>query len=222
MKPDGHSSALEERAIPGLHEAAFATLYRQRPPPASVIDLGAGSGAWANRLSKSGYSVTAVERDGKQYRGSAPLVIANLNRDFAHLLAGPVDVVTCLEVIEHVENPRHLLRESRTLLAQDGMLLVTTPNFESVAGRLRFLWTGELRHFGRDPRFNEPTHISPLHTLMFERAVADAALRIRGHRFNSSHATGSRWPFLALARLLRPMLRGALGGDNHIYVLEPG
>jgi SAM-dependent methyltransferase len=214
---------LEERTIPGLHARVFEMLRGHCLPPAEVLDLGAGSGAWANRLADHGYRVTAVERDSAGYRGAAPLLVADLNKAFSSLFGGRrFDLITCLEVIEHVENPRHLLREARSLLKSGGLLIVTTPNFQSVVGRLRFLWTGELRHFGRDARFNEPTHISPLHTLMFERALADSGLSVREHAYDRLKASGSRWPFRLIASMLEPVLRGSKGGDTHIFVLAVG
>jgi SAM-dependent methyltransferase len=214
------SQDLTERTSPGLHSVVFATLRRARPAPARVLDLGAGSGAWANRLLEAGYDVTALERPDGGYAGSAPLVVGDLNQDFASRLhSRAFDLLTCIEVIEHLENPRHLLREARRLLAPNGLLVVTTPNIESTAGRLRFLWTGELRHFGRDPVFNEPTHITPIHTLMFERALRDVGLRVVEHGYEEELASGSRWPFRALASVLDPVLRGPRGGNNHIYVL---
>jgi SAM-dependent methyltransferase len=188
-----------------------------------VLDLGAGTGAWSNRLFDAGYQVISLERAGAGYAGSAPLVTADLNEDFASQLGSQrFEVVTCIEVIEHLENPRNLLRGARRVLASGGMLLVTTPNIESTAGRLRFLWTGELRHFGRDPVFNEPTHITPIHTLMFERALEEVGLRVLEHGYEESLASGSRWPFRVVASLLDPLLRGPRGGNTHIYVLAEG
>ena len=211
---------LAERTSPGLHGLVFETLRRVRPPPARVRDLGAGTGAWANRLRDSGYEVTALERPDGGYVGSAPLVVGDLNDEFASRFdTRHFDLLTCIEVVEHVENPRNLLRGARRLLAPGGLVVVTTPNIESTAGRLRFLWTGELRHLGRDPAFNEPTHITPIHTLMFERALVDVGLRVVEHGYERELASGSRWPFQVLACVLNPLLRGPRGGNNHIYVL---
>jgi 2-polyprenyl-3-methyl-5-hydroxy-6-metoxy-1,4-benzoquinol methylase len=209
---------LEERTIPGLHSLVFDKVRTRRPPPASVLDLGAGTGAWANRLLAAGYSVTAIERPYGGYRGNAPFVAADLNTDFLGLLGErKFDLITCLEVIEHVENPTQLLRSVRHLLASNGLAVFTTPNFESTAGRLRFLWTGELRAFGKDPRFNEPSHISPIHSLLFQKALASAGLAIVEASFDRPLASGSRWPFRLAARLLDPFLRGSRGGDIHLF-----
>ena len=73
-----------EKAPPGVHEAAFVTLQRFSPLPARVLDLGAGTGAWAKRLSSAGYTVTAVDNNAVEWAlTSIPLVNCDLNYEFA-------------------------------------------------------------------------------------------------------------------------------------------
>lgn len=43
---------------------------------------------------------------------------------------GSIDVATAFSVIEHVENPVSFLREVRALLANDGQLILSTPNLK--------------------------------------------------------------------------------------------
>jgi hypothetical protein len=43
------------------------------------------------------------------------------------ILSGQYDLVTCLEVIEHLFNPLHLLGQIKNVLAPSGALLLTTP-----------------------------------------------------------------------------------------------
>jgi hypothetical protein len=54
---------------------------------------------------------------------------------------------------------------------------------------------------------------------MFERALLDVGLRVVKHGYEQELASGSRWPFRALASVLDPLLGGLRGGNNHIYVL---
>jgi len=42
-------------------------------------------------------------------------------------LVGEYDLITCLEVLEHLMNPLRLLREIRGVLARDGKLILSTP-----------------------------------------------------------------------------------------------
>ena len=41
-----------------------------------------------------------------------------------------------LNLIEHVESPSELLKKAKSLLARDGILLIKTPNFESLDARI--------------------------------------------------------------------------------------
>jgi len=49
------------RAIPGTHELGVATALRYVSPGARTLDLGAGSGALAERLQAAGLQVTGVD-----------------------------------------------------------------------------------------------------------------------------------------------------------------
>jgi SAM-dependent methyltransferase len=212
---------LVEKASPGLHEAAFATLQRFAPPPARILDLGAGTGAWTKRLTSAGYIVTAVDNDpGEWALKSVPLVDRDLNREFAAGLGSGFDAVTSLEVIEHLENPSLFLRECRKLISPEGIVLLTTPNIENVAGRLRFLLTGHLRSFDREPLWNEPTHITPIQSYLIEKMCAAAGLGLVWHGFNSPTENTQGVLKRLLLGALRPLVRGVTGGDHHMFVLK--
>jgi hypothetical protein len=86
-------------------------------------------------------------------------------------------VVTAIEIIEHLNSPRHFLAQARELLADDGVLVLSTPNVSDWLGRIKFLLTGTLRYFDEGQyRFNH--HISPLPDLQFRHLAAEVGLRI--------------------------------------------
>ena len=214
------SATAEPITIPGLHKQVFELFTRHTSPGQRVLDLGAGQGAWAERLKRAGYEVVAVEQNREAFRVSGvPVVKADLNGDFASSVEGPFDVISAIEVIEHLENPRHLLRQVKRLLAPGGRVFITTPNVENTAARVRFLFTGEMRMFGLDPQLNDPTHITPIHTHMLTRMLRDAGLRLVEHGFNNRRATVTNPVFRVATTVLDPFVRGLKGGDCHIFVL---
>ncbi len=50
------------------------------------------------------------------------------------------DIITCLQVIEHLTNPEHLIEEISRILKPDGLLILSTPNLASIGSRLRLLF----------------------------------------------------------------------------------
>ena len=75
---------LPMRTASGLHETSFGLLQARRPPPAQVLDLGAGEGAFTLRLQEAGYSCEAVELRPERFRLSEVRGHhLDLNADFA-------------------------------------------------------------------------------------------------------------------------------------------
>ena len=83
-----------------------------------VLDLGAGAGLFSELLEKSGYDVVSADLFPK--RCSRSCLHVDLNAAFADQIGERFDAICCFEVIEHIENPRALLRECKKLLNREG------------------------------------------------------------------------------------------------------
>jgi SAM-dependent methyltransferase len=152
---------LAVHARDGVHEQAMALLRRRVPPPARVLDVGAGAGAFSRRLHDVGYAVAALDRDPSRWAApEVPFVEVDLNAGFAGAVTGPFAAACCLEVIEHVENPWSLLREIAAVVAPGGTLLLSTPNVGSFLSRAMFLRWGTFHQFGAGDL--EYGHIRPV------------------------------------------------------------
>jgi 2-polyprenyl-3-methyl-5-hydroxy-6-metoxy-1,4-benzoquinol methylase len=170
-------------AAPGLHEAVAALLQAGVSAGARVLELGAGSGAMAQRLADLGFDVTASDLFAGSFRPLTPIpfVAADLNSDFAAGLPRGLQVVTALELIEHLENPRHFLRQVRALLPVGGQLLLSTPNIANPVSQALFLRTGQFQWF-READYREQGHITPLSPWVLEKALAEAGFVVKAER----------------------------------------
>jgi 2-polyprenyl-3-methyl-5-hydroxy-6-metoxy-1,4-benzoquinol methylase len=208
------------RAVDGVHEAALAYIGKYLRPSDNILDLGAGTGAWASKLFAQGYNLTCVDRDESGFAFQLVKFIAtDLNDEFSKTINGNYEAITAIEVIEHLENPRHFLRQCLNLLAPEGILLITTPNIESVAGRLRFLYSGHFRMFDRDEKLNDSTHITPIQTFMFEKMAEDTGFRILQHESTTPKPQIVNLYARLICWLMSPFVRGFKGGDSHVFVL---
>jgi len=208
------------RALPGTHERVVEIARRYAVPGARVLDLGAGSGALAERLQVVGFHVTAADLENYFELKSE---FVQLNFDDPHFdrnLTERFDVITSVEVIEHLENPAGFLRSVRRLLKENGVAILTTPNVENVPARLKFLRSGDVRAMDK----NAPEHITPIHLDLFIRQILPRTeLHLVEHFVHPKGdfpLTGRRFlvPFL---RALVPFMKGfALTGDCHFFVLQ--
>jgi SAM-dependent methyltransferase len=212
---------LLERALPGTHELVLELARRYAHSSGSALELGAGSGALAERLQGAGFRVLAADTDDDAFRGKTEFVRLDLDaHDFHQSLCTTYDVITSVEVIEHLQSPIAFLTSIRSLLKEDGVAIITTPNVENLPARLKFLWGGKIRAVDAAA----PEHITPIFYDLFVRQyLPKAGLRLvayQVHPKNDYPLTGRRWVvpfFLAGARLMRqPRLRG----DCHVFILK--
>lgn len=216
----GKQSTRLVRALPGTHERVVEIARRHAAPGARVLDLGAGSGALAERLQAAGFQVTAADLEN-YFELKSEFVQLNFDDpQFDRNLTERFDVITSVEVIEHLENPAGFLRSIQRLLKQNGVAILTTPNVENVPARLKFLRSGDVRAMDK----NAPEHITAIHLDLFVRQILPRTeLRLVEHFTHPKGdfpLTGRRFlvPFL---RALTPFMKGsALTGDCHFFVLQ--
>lgn len=181
-------------AAPGLHEAAAELLLSAAPTNARVLEFGAGSGAMSLRLTDLGFRVTASDLFPESFKPTeVPFVAADLNGAFAAQWPQGFDAVMALEIVEHLENPREVLRQIRALLPVGGQLVLSTPNIANPVSQALFLRTGQFQWF-RDIDYREQGHITPLSPWVLEKALQEAGFTLHAERAVSS-------PFRRLRRL---------------------
>lgn len=127
------------------HCASIRRLTGSLWPEMRFLDVGCGSGASVKAASDAGWSATGIDLD--------PQLIANGKRQFdvdlrctplldAGLPEASFNFVRLRDVIEHLPNPLKVLDEIRRILVPGGVLLLATPNQDSLPTQLRIWLSG--------------------------------------------------------------------------------
>ena len=147
-------SRIAQYLVPGLSENRWrsdlarrrlwdelwkAEILERLPAPGSpgrVLDLGCGRGGLSVALKAQGHQVIALDLRRRnchitqlraaRYGFELPAVVAR--GELLPLADGTIDIVYCMDVLEHVQQPEKLLAEVRRVLAPGGRCYATVIN----------------------------------------------------------------------------------------------
>ena len=140
----------------------------------TIFEVGSGKGALAKALCER-LDALNIKYE-MQCSDIEPHQINDQNLDFSckyinaqepFELDKKYDIGIAVEIIEHIENPFHLIREFAKNLQPDALFVVTSPNTLSLSSRFRYFMSGTYDYFRRP--YNEywlnMGHVNPINPL---------------------------------------------------------
>lgn len=105
-------------------------------PQGRFLDIGCAQGLLLDEAKKNGYQTFGVEPTLKNAEVAAVKghAVQSMRLDELVAQCGEVrfDVIACLDVIEHFDNPKQFLALASSLLMEDGLMVISTPNYSCV------------------------------------------------------------------------------------------
>ena len=153
-----------------IYDEVVNVLRRKKADQGLLLDFGAGRGQFLEMIkSQFEFELHGIDLMHTQLEG-IQWFVHDLNQRFP-LGENNYDVVTAIEVIEHLENPRHMLRDLFKVLKPGGRLVVTTPNNESWRSLLSYVVRG---HFVAFTESSYPAHITALNRMDLIRILKES------------------------------------------------
>jgi 2-polyprenyl-3-methyl-5-hydroxy-6-metoxy-1,4-benzoquinol methylase len=169
-------AAIGKATIRGVRRREFWIPYRQ---PGRLLDFGCGAGDFMKRMREYGWQVEGIDVSTAVANrlGVGPGIQVHIGT-LPHPNVQPesFDAVTMWHSLEHVHNPRAVLKAANTVLRGGGILAVSVPNFGS--------WSR--RHF-QQHWFELAL---PRHLTQFEPATLEALVKAEGFRVLSLQQMG--------------------------------
>ena len=101
----------------------------------TLLDIGCGGGLMAEPLSKNGIKVTAIDPSNKNiniakaHQKKSKTKVEYIHTTLEELdIKNKYDVIICLEVVEHVDNPSEFLLLMEKHLNKNGIIFIATIN----------------------------------------------------------------------------------------------
>lgn len=138
---DGYEIAYLNREIGkpkifrGYHKQ-FLKSFPKNVKNTKVLDLGCGTGDFIADLQKRGCEVWGVDFNknainyAKECFGLENIFLMPCDEFFQLSNLPKFDIITCFEIIEHLDNPLEFIREAGRLLKPEGIIVLSTPSRE--------------------------------------------------------------------------------------------
>jgi len=145
--PDIHKDYYSDWVSGRLNPAApwikaRLNIVKSFKPTGVIADLGAGLGETAIALSQAGFSVVAIEESRKaiNYLKSVYPAISWRNQNISQALEGVLhqfDAITMFHVLEHIPQPKNIIRLADNALKPGGVIVVEVPDVSGGLARLK-------------------------------------------------------------------------------------
>jgi len=209
--------------------AEFLRIVRRHGGQGRILDVGCSVGFFLERARADGWTTSGVEisNDTAELARRRGLDVVTGTLEQAAFPPASFDVVTMWDVLEHLKDPVATVATAASVLREEGLLALSTPNIDGIFPRLSYRaagWTG------RWPHPEPPSHLFQFSKETIARLLSRSELEpveILDRRIPLSYTFGDRSLLLreparlayaavfAPVALLAPLLRG---GDDMVVI----
>jgi 2-polyprenyl-3-methyl-5-hydroxy-6-metoxy-1,4-benzoquinol methylase len=165
-----------------------------------VLEIGCGEGATLEWLKQSGYCnwVAGVEPYASRHPDTAVIdqfECLNIELNMPNIKPGTLDLILCLDVLEHLNNPWEVMGNLSKLLKPGGRWIISVPNIRNYRVLMDLAFRGRFR-------YTEAGILDRTHLRFFTRESLVELVNIGGSRVETIiGADTNRWQKRLLSKI---------------------
>lgn len=169
-----------------------------------VLEIGCSTGSFTKHLRDQGCTVTCVEIDeeavGRAKYFAESVIVGDVEDPEIWLkLSHKFEVVLFMHVLEHLFDPWRVLREARSLLAEDGFIIILIPNIACWQARKQLFFRGDFQ-------YQKCGVLDSTHLRFFTLFTAQNLIQEAGYKIQKREVVGWTVPLAGKLRKL-PLLK---------------
>lgn len=173
-----------------------------------VLDVGCGGGILAESMARLGADVTGLDAEqsviqvAKQHATQQGILINYQYTAIENFQAPPFDVITCMEMLEHVDNPALVIEHCFRLLQPGGYLFLSTINRTLAAYAAAIVGAEYLLRLLPQQTHDYQRFIKPSELAKMTRKAGFQVVSVQGISYNPFTRTAHLSDFTAVNYLL--------------------
>ena len=183
---DNYYKNLNIQATSGVHNFTMDRILElNNGEKKHILDLACGTGAFTQRSLDNGFKTTSVDIYSDKLPIDTEYFMLDLNNNFSeHLAHNKYDFIVALEIIEHLENPFHFLRQIKEIATPQTVIFISFPNIHLWQATRTFITEGTFVNWNVDQYWNTK-HQTILTDWLFEQHLKKTGLKLVNKYFPS-------------------------------------
>ncbi len=182
-----------------------AAFVAKTPRGGCLLDMGSSNGETLRHIAEMRPDLklrsTDIEGAPESYPPACDFYRGDIQRDRLPWPDQSVDSITCMHLVEHLQELGGLFREAARLLKPGGSIYVETPDpktvvYPSPKGKMLGKFTLNF--------FDDPTHVRTVPRSTIARAAEAAGLTVTGSGTSRNLLFAAAWPVFAFTPSSRP------------------
>ena len=169
------------------------------PRKGKLLDLGSSDGGTLRHFRELRPDLSLASADivgsPKEYPSDTDFRRADFDRDDLPWEESTFDGITCMHVVEHLQNPAHVMRESLRILKPGACLYIETPAPWTVKASSA---TGAAKGIVTVNFYDDPTHVSPVPIHEMQALADEIGFRRTRDGVSRNLLFAAAYPLLAL------------------------